>query len=307
MFKPLQLMDAPIFAAPLAGVTDLPYRKILREIAPDLPLLTEMNSCHSLIRNAKAKRNADDFTQEGLIGAQIFGSNVPAMAEGAKILESRGAKWIDINMGCPVPKVATRALAGANLMRDHQLAGKIVAAIRNAVKIPVSVKTRTGWDASTMNSAQLVKICADNGADWATIHGRTRAQGYAGTADWNEIAKIKAASNIPVVANGDIKTADDIAKAKEITDCDGVMIGRAIMGNPWALIGETQKDIANLVLKHFEYSLEYYDSPNGLYMFRKHLAWYTSGMPGASDFRAKINELKDKAALRAAIEDFFSL
>lgn len=315
MFGILQLkgltIETPVFAAPLAGVTDLPYRRILRSVSPNLPILTEMNSCHSLIQNARTPRNSDDFLVEGLIGAQIFGANIDAMREGAKILESRGAKWIDINMGCPVPKVATRALAGANLMRDHALAGKIVAAIAGAVKIPVSIKTRLGWDATQMNSAELVRIAADNGAAFATIHGRTRSQGYAGVADWSGIAAIKATSPIPIIANGDIKNADDAASAQEISNCDGVMVGRALLGNPFVLnkiANPAAKSVltADIILRHLEYSLEYYGARSGLYMFRKHLSWYAAGRPGAAEFRAKINKIESVPALRIEIENFFN-
>ncbi|MDR0319786.1 MAG: tRNA-dihydrouridine synthase [Rickettsiales bacterium] len=327
MFRPLQLdklyIESPIFAAPLAGVTDLPYRKILREIAPFAPLMTEMNSCHSLIQNAKAKRNSDDFSAEGLIGAQIFGADPAAMAEGARILESRGAKWIDVNMGCPVPKVATRALAGANLMRDHKLAGEIVAAIRKAVKIPISIKTRLGWDAGHLDSAELIKICADSGAGFATVHGRTRAQGYSGKADWDAIARIKESSPIPIIANGDIRTHDDIARVRDITNCDGVMLARVLLGNPYALSSRVELSPArhpreaggplcsslsrsDTILRHLDYSLAYYGLPNGVYMFRKHLAWYSAGMPGGAEFRAKIFGLTDPGEMRQSVAGFFS-
>ncbi|MDR2685365.1 MAG: tRNA-dihydrouridine synthase [Rickettsiales bacterium] len=345
MLKPLQLnnltIGTPVFAAPLAGVTDLPFRKILRELCSDLPIMTEMNSCHSLVKNAKAKRNEDDLSAEGLIGAQIFGANPGVMADGARILESRGAKWIDVNMGCPVPKVATRALAGANLMRDHQLAGKIVAAVRAAVKIPISIKTRIGWDAENLNSADLVRICADNGADFAMIHGRTRAQGYAGSADWAAIAAIKRVSSIPIIANGDIKNADDARRVLEITNCDGVMVGRALLGHPWLLQsikspslakgwtaqpdgvvdnkkfpfggtnlpqrgGMVSGAIVDIILRHLSYSLDYYGTQNGIYMFRKHLAWYSGGLPSGADFRRTINGIDDLSTLRLAIEKFFN-
>ncbi|MCL1785903.1 MAG: tRNA-dihydrouridine synthase family protein, partial [Alphaproteobacteria bacterium] len=193
MFAPFKLknlvIQTPVFAAPLAGITDAPYRKILRKCAPDAPILTEMISCHSLIQNRKktlqtnCNRNFDNYAADGLIGAQIFGAEPEIMASGAKILEQNGAAWIDINMGCPVPKVATRAGAGAFLMRDHKLAGRIVESVARAVKIPVSVKTRLGWDNAHLDSAELVRIAAESGAAFATIHGRTRAQGYAGAAD----------------------------------------------------------------------------------------------------------------------------
>ena len=176
-----------IFAAPLAGITDRPYRLILRRVAPNASLVTEMISCHSLVASAKnCKRNFDNYIDEGQVGAQIFGAEPNLMADAAKILEDRGASWIDINMGCPVPKVATRAGAGAFLMRNHKLAGSIIKSVVNAVKIPVSIKTRLGWDEANINSDELLNIAADMGVKFAAVHGRTRAQGYAGNADWDK-------------------------------------------------------------------------------------------------------------------------
>ncbi len=170
-----------IFAAPLAGITDRPFRRLMREFAPNAPLVTEMISCHSLVgRHRGCLRNFDVYTDEGPVGAQIFGADADLMADAAKILQDNGAKWIDINMGCPVPKVATRAGAGAFLMRDHALAGRIIGAVARAVQIPVSIKTRLGWDADHCDWMDLIRIAADNGASFAALHGRTRAQLYVG-------------------------------------------------------------------------------------------------------------------------------
>jgi tRNA-dihydrouridine synthase B len=313
LFENLQLGNLEIkhliFAAPLAGVTDAPFRKILREISPDFPILTEMNSCHSLIQNARAKRNADDYNQEGLIGAQIFGADPKIMRDGAKILESRGASFIDINMGCPVPKVATKANAGAHLMRDHKLAGEIILAVANAVSIPVTIKTRLGWDNSSLNALDLVKIAAESGAKMATIHGRTRAQLYSGEADMQAIAEIKRQSLIPIIANGDIRGRADAERAVEISGANGVMIGRGLMGNPWVLNEiaglPVARNLREIVQKHFEYSLSYYGMPNGLFMFRKFLSWYSAGIPGSAEFRRVVNGLETVPDVRRAIDDFF--
>ena len=311
MFKPNQ-----IFAAPLAGITDKPYRRILRKCAPDAMLMTEMISCHSLVAAAKnCKRNFDTYADEGNIGAQIFGADPQLMGEAAKILESQGATWIDINMGCPVPKVATKAGAGAFLMRDHVLAGRIITTVVGAVKIPVSIKTRLGWDDKHLDSINLIRIAADSGVQFATVHGRTRAQGYAGVADWQKISTIKKQmANFPIVFNGDIKTAENV-DAVEKLGADGAMIGRALLGNPW-LLGELcvganenspEKAIEKslLILEHFELAMQYYGERTGVPMFRKHAAWYSNGMKDAAVFRIKVNQIQSVPEMSRALREFF--
>jgi len=306
MLKPSQ-----IFAAPLAGITDKPFRQILRKCAPDAMLMTEMISCHSLVASAKnCKRNFDDYADESNIGAQIFGADPRLMAEAAKILEGQGATWIDINMGCPVPKVAARAGAGAFLMRDHSLAERIIKEVVGAVKIPVSIKTRLGWDDKHLDSINLVRIAADSGVQFATVHGRTRAQGYAGAADWQKIADIKKQmANYPIIFNGDIKTAADIAAVEKL-GANGVMIGRALLGNPW-LLGELYNyksplDHYKLIQEHFDLILEYYGERAGVPMFRKHAAWYSNGMQDSAVFRTKVNQIQTAAEMSRAIKEFFN-
>ncbi|MDR1361230.1 MAG: tRNA dihydrouridine synthase DusB [Rickettsiales bacterium] len=307
MFRPNQ-----IFAAPLAGITDKPFRRILRKCAPEARLLTEMISCHSIVAAHKnCKRNFDRYDDEGNIGAQIFGAEPRLMADAAKILQDQGAKWIDINMGCPVPKVATRAGAGAYLMRDHRLAEQIIADVVRAVKIPVSVKTRLGWDNEHLDAANLVRIAADSGAAWATVHGRTRAQLYTGKADWARIAEIKKQfANFPIIFNGDIKTIADVAAVEKL-GADGAMIGRALLGRPW-LLGELTGTPAfcllpfDIVSEHLELILEYYGAKAGVPMFRKHAAWYSAGMPGSNEFRTRINQITDETELRNIVKEFFN-
>jgi len=311
----------PIFAAPLAGITDKPYREILRALAPDVPILTEMISCHSIThrhKNDKStgnRRNWDEYADEGLIGAQIFGTEPNIMADAAKILEQNGASWIDINMGCPVPKVAQKAGAGAGLMRTPKLAGEIVDAVVRAVKIPVTMKTRLGWDANSLNGAEIVKICADNGACLCTIHGRTRAQGYAGRANWDEIAKLKSAirnqkSKIPVIFNGDIHAEQDMQFVKDL-GADGVMLARALLGNPWILAElsgneHEPRTRATIILEHLHKTLDYYGARAGVPLFRKHAAWYATGMQGNAEFRTKVNQTVCPVELEKIIKDFFA-
>jgi tRNA-dihydrouridine synthase B len=299
-----------IFAAPLAGITDAPFRKILRRFAPDAQLVTEMISCHSLTgRHKNCLRNFDEYSDEGAIGAQIFGAKPDLMADAAKILEGQGAKWIDINMGCPVPKVATRAGAGAWLMRDHNLAGRIIKEVVGAVKIPVSIKTRLGWDDLHQDWEDLVRIAGDNGAKFAVLHGRTRAQGYSGSA----ILEQKPAGLIPVIGNGDIKNTEDILRLESL-GYDGAMIGRALFGKPW-LLGQlskskeqiaNSKDILNVVLEHLELVLEYYGARTGVPLFRKHTAWYSAGMKNSAEFRIRVNQITDASELKSEISEFFN-
>jgi tRNA-dihydrouridine synthase B len=279
-----------------------------------------MISSHSLLENRKkttktnCNRNFDNYADEGLVGAQIFGAEPSVMADAAKILEQNGAAWIDINMGCPVPKVATRAGAGAFLMRDHVLAGRIVAAVARAVKIPVGIKTRLGWDDGHLDSAELLRIAADAGARYAALHGRTRAQGYSGAADWAKCAGAKSRAGIPdfpVIFNGDIRSAENLAKIKQL-GADGAMIGRALLGNPWLLGelsggpgGRAPTPRKELVLEHLEHALSYYGARAGVPLFRKHAAWYAGGMPGAAAFRTIVNRISDADAMRREIGGFF--
>ncbi|MCM1224945.1 MAG: tRNA-dihydrouridine synthase [Lachnospiraceae bacterium] len=297
-----------IFAAPLAGITDRPFRRILREFAPNAKLVTEMISCHSLVEMHKnCLRNFDRYDDEGAIGAQIFGADVALMADAARILQDSGAKWIDINMGCPVPKVATRAGAGAHLMRDHVLAGKIMAAGVRAVQIPVSIKTRLGWDAEHCDWRDLINIAADCGVAFAALHGRTRAQLYLGAAVHPQIGPDVP---IPIIANGDIKTLADV-DAVLAQGYQGAMIGRAILGRPWvlgALSGDgcaALENVGDVVSQHLAYVLEYYGARTGVPMFRKHAAWYSAGMPNSSEFRIRVNQITDADELKSEIRKFW--
>ena len=296
-----------IFVAPLAGVTDRPFRRIVRKFSPDAPLVTEMISCHSLVGAHKnCLRNFDNYADEGNVGAQIFGADVALMADAARILQDAGAKWIDIKMGCPVPKVATRAGAGAHLMRDHVLAGKIMSAVVRAVEIPVSVKTRLGWDDEHKDWRKLVDIAADSGVRFMALHGRTRAQLYLGHAQLPDVSDCP----IPIIANGDIKTADDLV-VPESLGYSGVMIGRAMLGRPWLIAQlhgmDVPQNIGEIVLEHLDYAIEYYGEKTAVPMFRKHAAWYSAGMPNSSEFRIRVNQTESADALKVAIREFWGI
>ena len=299
--------DNQIFAAPMAGITDRPFRRIVREFSPNAPMVTEMISCHSIVGAHKnCLRNFDNYADEGAVGAQIFGADVALMADAARILQDAGAKWIDINMGCPVPKVATRANAGAHLMRDHVHAGKIMSAVVKAVQIPVSIKTRLGWDDAHMDWRGLINVAADSGVRFAALHGRTRAQLYLGDAIHPDVS----ACPIPIIANGDIKSVDDLNGLQDLGYA-GAMIGRGLMGKPWILahiMGDaTPKDVGAVVLRHLEYAIEYYGENTAVPMFRKHAAWYSAGMPNSSEFRIRVNQITDADLLKVAIREFWGM
>jgi len=276
--------------------------------APDVSMVTEMISCHSLVGGHKnCIRNFDKYDDEGNIGAQIFGAEPDLMGAAAAILQDAGAKWIDINMGCPVPKVATRAGAGAYLMKDHALAGRIIEACVKSVKIPVSIKTRLGWDEKHKDWLDLVHVAAESGASFVTLHGRTRAAGYVGAAQMPEISNLP----LPIIANGDLKTIDDIERVERLGYA-GAMIGRAMLGHPW-IFGQicgkrdAPKNVGDVVLQHLDFMIEYYGARTAIPMFRKHAAWYSSGMPNSAQFRIKINQITDETELKKNIKEFWSI
>ena len=297
-----------IFTAPLAGITDKPFRKVLREFAPGVSMVTEMISCHSLVAgNKNCIRNFDNYEDEGDIGAQIFGAEPELMGQAAAILQDYGAKWIDINMGCPVPKVATRAGAGAYLMKNHKLAGKIIESCVKSVQIPVSVKTRLGWDDAHKDWQDLVRVAAESGAKFVTLHGRTRAQGYSGKSE----LPIKPELPIPIIANGDIKNIEDIERVQNL-GYDGVMIGRAVLGQPWIIgeicgISKKPKNIGKVVLKHLDFMIDYYGVKTAIPMFRKHAAWYSAGMHNSAQFRIQVNQTTDETDMKNIIKEFWGI
>lgn len=277
----------------MADMTDGPFCHICREVAgSDFVIFREMVSAEAIVRgNEKTLRMCEFDQSERPIILQIFGGDPATMARAVKIIvEKFQPDGIDINMGCPVPKIAGKSKAGASLMKDHERAVEIVRAVKaQNLNIPVSVKTRLGWSREDEILEFAPKLQAA-GADLITIHGRTKTQGYAGNANWEMIGRVKKLVSVPVIANGDITTGEDIKKCLEITDADGVMIGRAALGNPWLLRGEefvSMSDRVKIVLRHARLHVAHY-GPKSMTTFRKHLLCYFKGLPGMKTLKTAL-------------------
>lgn len=314
---PITLAE-PVILAPMSGVSDLPFRRLVKQQGAGL-VVSEMIASQAMIRETRqamlmVKHTPDEFPTS----VQLAGCEPEVMAEAAKLVEDMGANIIDINFGCPAKKVVN-GYAGSHLMRDEPLAAKIMAATVNAVKIPVTMKMRMGWDDDSLNAPQMAKIAEESGIKMLTVHGRTRCQFYTGQANWPFIAEVKAATKLPVIANGDITTLDDVDNALDASGADGVMIGRGSYGRPWFLAqamayrrsGKILPDPSlaqqyPLIREHYDAMLTHYGTATGLKIARKHLSWYSKGLPDSADFRAQINTLPDAAQVFAMLDDFFS-
>lgn len=306
-----------IILAPMAGISDLPFRLLCKEQGCDI-LYTEMISAKGMYYNNK---NTGPLlmtdTREEPIGVQLFGSEPALIAEQAKRMEDKGFSFIDINMGCPVPKIVNNG-EGSALMKHPKLAGDIVAAVVHACALPVTVKIRAGFARDTVNAPEIARIVEDAGAAAVAVHGRTREEYYQGHADWSVIRRVKECVGIPVIGNGDVGCGEDVLRMREQTGCDSVMIGRAAKGNPWIFreikyyleTGEllprpNVRCIHEMILRHAALMLEYKGEFIGMHEMRKHVAWYTQGMPDSAKLRACINQVETYSELEALLDSAF--
>ena len=313
---PVEIKD-PVLLAPMAGVTDMPYRRLVKAFGAGL-VVSEMIASEAMIRDCRQSfKMAENSIEEWPMSVQLAGFQPKSMAEAAKLNEDRGAAIIDINMGCPVKKVVN-GHAGSALMRDLDKAGEIIHATVQAVRLPVTLKMRLGWDDNSHNAAELSKIAEEAGIKMITVHGRTRCQLYKGHANWKAIAKVKEAISLPVIANGDICSFEDVDQALSDSNADGVMIGRGCYGKPWFLSQVIEymrsgKRIAEpgleqqleTILKHYDMMLDHYDEIVAVRMMRKHIGWYSKGLKGSSEFRNRVNRMDSANEAMDTIKTFY--
>lgn len=310
--------EVPVFLAPMAGVTDTAYRIIAHDMGCPLCYAEMVSSQGIHFRNERTLEMLKTELAERPIAMQIFANTPEMAAEAAKYVEDLGtADILDFNMGCPAPKIVKNG-EGSALMRDPQKAFAIMSAIRKAVKMPFTVKMRKGWDDEHVNVLEMAKLAEEAGVDAIAVHGRTREQFYRDNADWEIIARVKQSVKIPVIANGDVRSCNDLKKILEITHADGVMVGRAAQGNPWIfkqlthywrtgemLLGPTMKERAEVIIRHLDLLLKYKGDYVGPREMRKHATWYTRGITNGAVLRDRFNKAESRQDFLDIIDEFF--
>ena len=310
--------DSPVILAPMAGVTDRPFRNLCYQLGADLCVSEMVTSEKHLWNSRKTQLRLNHVGETGIKSVQIAGTDPEKLADAARFNVDNGAQIIDINMGCPAKKVCN-VLAGSALLKNEPLVASILTSVVNAVDVPVTLKIRTGWDQQNKNAVTIAKIAEDSGIQALFVHGRTREDAYKGNAEYDTIAAVKAASSIPIIANGDIDTPEKAKTILDYTKADGLMIGRAAQGNPWIfnqikhylakgelLPPPSNKEISHVLTDHLQHLHKFYGELSGVRIARKHIGWYIKHSQGFELFKKQINKVDDAIEQIALVTDFFN-